>query len=95
MRQAEKFEAEVVRVYERMEVDHIHPVGPEFQYTHDQMTRSQESRGLRVTDQAMTSRPKTVRAVMPNARGSASSAARTIQLRLKVMEPTTQRASVL
>jgi hypothetical protein len=36
MRQAEKFEAEVVRVYERMEVNHIHPVGPEFQYTHDQ-----------------------------------------------------------
>ena len=48
-----------------------------------------------MTDQAMNSRPMTVRAVTPNTRGSVSTAPRIIPLKVKAMEPMTQRSSVV
>jgi hypothetical protein len=58
-------------------------------------TSSHESSGLCVTDQRTNCRPVTVSAVMPNARGSASSTPRTIPLRIKTTEPMTQRSSAV
>jgi hypothetical protein len=83
-------------IHDRMEVNHMHPIGPEFQHPRDQAENSnQESRTLRVTDQTINSKPMTVRAVIPNVLGSPSSAPRIIPLRVKAIEPMTQRSSIV